>query len=245
MKTFKMITISCLVLCLIAGLQDVSYAASGSMTVTLQPGVEGKDAWVYSGDNQNRGDMDGGAFGSYGYLNNQRILLEFDDLSLIPSDRYDTPLTKAVLSIVEHEVFGANHQYRAHLYRITEPWNEMEVTWTHRTTTELWATPGVSFAEEWAWTDFTAQQWYQEVKFDITELVRGWLDGTYPNYGMILVPESLYIDPPGSPMNNYTGFYLSDHTIPDFRPKLTLVPEPATLALLIMGSFVLLRQRRR
>ena len=90
--------------------------------------------------------------------------------------------------------------------------------------------------------DFTAQQGYQAIEFDITELARAWLNGTYPNYGMVLIPETLYIDPPGSPTNNYTGLLLSDNAVSDYRPKLTLIPEPATILLIGLGIACLRRK---
>lgn len=208
--------------------------------IVLQPGPEGIDAGLYGHTpDANAGSAAIVGFGSFADTNNWRPIVQFD-LSAVPTG---FPLTQAILTMTEHEDSGSHHQYRAHAMRITEPWVESEVTWNNRTAADLWSTPGGSVAEDWASVEFTTQQGYQPLAFDVTALVQGWLAGTYPNYGVLFQPETLYIDPPGSPLNNYTSFLTSDYAEAAYRPMLTLIPEPAAFWLALLAG--LMRTRRR
>jgi hypothetical protein len=132
--------------------------------------------------------------------------------------------------------FRSAHQYRAHVYRITEDWNETSITWWKRDAYNNWGNEGVSYdnsrdfpvdfttSANWWWgeePDFTGIQF---IDFDLTTLVREWYQGDYPNYGFILVPETLWIDVEngGSTNNNYGGFALSDYPDAIYHPKLTI-----------------------
>ncbi|HKZ83253.1 MAG TPA: DNRLRE domain-containing protein [Anaerolineae bacterium] len=60
-------------------------------------------------------------------------------------------------------------------YRISSPWVESSVTWN----------TSPAFAEAYGSAPVThgAWGWYS---FDVTNLVRGWVNGTFPNYGIML-----------------------------------------------------------
>jgi uncharacterized repeat protein (TIGR01451 family) len=65
-------------------------------------------------------------------------------------------------------------------YRIGSSWSELSVTWNTRP----------SFAEAYGSTSITSEAWGWYA-FDVTDLVRGWVNGSVSNYGlMVRGPES-------------------------------------------------------
>ncbi len=70
--------------------------------------------------------------------------------------------------------------------------------------------------------------------WDITDLVRGWHEGTFANYGLALKASS------GASI--FPAFYSSDTGATDLRPTLvvTHVPEPGSIFLLLAGAIGLL-----
>lgn len=91
------------------------------------------------------------------------------------------------------------HHVSAH--RITAPWNETTVTFNNF---------GASYDPTVISTFVTSGNgWYQS---NITSLVQSWLDGTYPDYGVL-------IEQPESP---YTRYISSEFANPDFRPMLQI-----------------------
>ena len=62
------------------------------------------------------------------------------------------------------------------VHRITNPWEACEVTWNNF---------GGSYAPEVEGTFNASTDWAWH-SCDVTSLVGGWLNGTYPNYGLLL-----------------------------------------------------------
>ena len=106
-----------------------------------------------------------------------RSLVKFD-LSAIPPG---TQITQATLSLyLVNSCDTGNRTHTVTPYRITSGWSETSVTWNTRP----------SFAEAYGSSSVSSQT-YQRYTFDITNLVRGWVNGTLPNYGVMLRgPES-------------------------------------------------------
>ncbi|MBV7332569.1 DUF11 domain-containing protein [Chloroflexi bacterium TSY] len=109
-----------------------------------------------------------------------RSLMQFD-LSAIPAD---TPIGEAILNVhVDAACFVNNGRLTIAAYRIDDSWAESTATWNSQ--------PG--FAEAYgSFVVLTAPTWYQ---LEITELVRGWVNGTWPNLGLMLRADS---ESPGS-----------------------------------------------
>jgi len=101
-----------------------------------------------------------------------RSLIQFD-LSSIPTG---TPISSASLRVYlvgSYDWPGKTRTITA--YRIGSTWSESSVTWnTQPTFGEAYGSAAVT---ERAWG------WYS---FDVTNLVRGWVNGTLPNYGVML-----------------------------------------------------------
>jgi len=107
--------------------------------------------------------------------NRYRILLQIDTDSLPPLDPafagLPIPWTPQQLVTL-------------HVYPITTPWDPTSVTWTFP-----WQNPGGDFHEDVHafYTFGSPPQDTQEI--DLTPIFRYW--NTSPNYGMIIIPESL------------------------------------------------------
>lgn len=87
------------------------------------------------------------------------------------------------------------------IYRITDPWTEMGVTWANFGGAYD-PTPVASFAT-------TAVGWYS---VDVTSLVEDWMDGTYENYGFLFRQPDAYV----------SLFWSSEYSNPALRPKLEI-----------------------
>jgi hypothetical protein len=97
-------------------------------------------------------------------------------------------------------------------YRITSKWIEDEATWNNRLTATAWVTPGGEYLQEIDEVEFstTPDQYYN---FTITEAVRGWLNGTYAPYGILLLSTN-------ASAGNFTYFASSEDTNSSKRPKI-------------------------
>ena len=194
------------------------FSTKAAGQIVLQPGPDGYDTWLEGASaNSNFGSGETALIGSYLGVNNCLPLFQFD-LSSVPSTY---ALDSATLTLTEHWT-GDAHQYRVHVMRVTEPWSEAQATWNNRLTGVAWSTPGGgTLVDTGLYTEFICQSGYEPVTFDLTALVNGWLKGTYPNYGLLLMPEVLALGG-GGPENNYTNLYTSDSSNAAYRPKLTL-----------------------
>lgn len=66
-------------------------------------------------------------------------------------------------------------------YRVTADWNETSITWNNR--------PGYAEAIGSVTTTYNFQGW---LSLDLTNLVKGWVGGSQPNYGLVAIgPESI------------------------------------------------------
>lgn len=101
------------------------------------------------------------------------------------------------------------------LHRLTQAWEELEATWNVHTTGNAWASPGGDFhATVYASQAFTAIADFVQ---DIAPLVRGWVAGTWPNYGLLIKHST------ESGSSAYSGFAPSDHATAAWWPKLEVV----------------------
>lgn len=67
-----------------------------------------------------------------------------------------------------------------HLHRLTSDWNESTTTWLN------WATPGGDFDDSLSYSAYLPGQDNCLLTLDITGLVRAWVSGIHPNYGLLL-----------------------------------------------------------
>ena len=130
-----------------------------------------------------------------------RGLIKFD-LSSIPSN---ATITGATLYLYENNNKAGQITY---IYRVTSNWNENTVTWL------TWNLLGGDFDNSVAYFSFMPDQNNCMLTMDIANLVQLWVNGTYPNHGLML-----YSTGPNSKIDYVTK---EDGTASE-RPKLNIV----------------------
>jgi hypothetical protein len=99
-------------------------------------------------------------------------------------------------------------------YRVTDPWMEELVTWSNR--------PGS--AEAYGSLNLVAGGYddFHYYDWTVTDLVQAWVDGSYPNHGLLLR---------GDETSSLRGFF-SWESGPDYEPQLVVnyTPPPPTLS---------------
>jgi hypothetical protein len=151
---------------------SLTYAST--QTITLQPGSEGKDSDVYEGNPSNNS---GGYTALWvGYSTSKwRAYLQFD-LSPTPLPT-GAVVTNAYLKLYQYNFLGSG-SFSVGLYKVTGNWGENSITWNNQPTSSSGAE---AFRTIYTSTG-TWRTWY------IDDLVKGWLDGSISNYGMLLKP---------------------------------------------------------
>lgn len=196
----KKILLSTLIAVLALGtLSTVKSFATGPVTVTIQPTAdESKETYItpYCGDVNQGGNRlylyDDGNWEA-------RNLLQFD-LSLIPGG---STITSSELYL--YTLFGYSDSHSASLvaHRLMKDWVEGDgamwcmgnpdtlggATWQNASSGNPWTTPGGDYdaVAEDSENVGASYTWYD---WNLTSLTQKWHDGTVPNYGVILVPES-------------------------------------------------------
>lgn len=186
----------------------------GTYTILFQPNATyGNDTYIRNSQvNSNFGSSSTLLIGSPGTsgsnLRDRGILLF--DLGVIPKEAV---VSSAVLRL--NESFDSSGS-TINLHRVTSQWTEFGATWNNATTTQLWTTVGAdydSIVEASNSTPFSSQDL---VFFNTTNLVRGFVNKTYGNYGMLL---KLAAEPGHF---NYLQYHSSDSSTASSRPLLNV-----------------------
>src|SRR3989344_3951468 len=150
--------------------------------------------------------------------NGRNAIFEFD-ISTLPAN---STIQGATLRLYATDVTEDDEAAEIPVYRITRSWEEGTgdnvqtndgATWKYYDNQDNWDNSGGDYDNfEWSSQDVTDQDlWYE---WDITQLVTNWYNGTYDNYGMLLLTES-----------NNVGtktFASSEHSDSSIRPQLIL-----------------------
>lgn len=129
-----------------------------------------------------------------------RAVLKFDLNSLSVGTQV-SHATLRLWGILQGEYNSNTHNAA----RITEDWNSPEVTWCDRLTGTTWGMPGVSFttagqASVWVPSkfgedlppdsnSFPYEEW---IEWDLTEIVKEWVEQGQPNYGIVVYQTDLF-----------------------------------------------------
>lgn len=142
-------------------------------TFTLQPGSEGKDAFVSTGiSDDNTGDSN---YLLVGYnLFDNRTYLQFDlDPNPIPAGAV---ITDARIKLYQDAMFFQSKTFNGAIYPVTSQWEEDEITWNNQPNS---SSTFVTFPTLYD----TTGTW---VTCHIEDFVKGWLDGSITNYGLLI-----------------------------------------------------------
>jgi len=142
-------------------------------TLTIQPGSEGKDAYVIDDEpDTNIGD-NGYLFAGFNPFKH-RTYIEFD---LNPSPLpVGAVIIDARLKLYQDAILLLPGNFNGGLYPVTSNWEENEITWNNQPTSssDIVALPTLYD---------TTGTW---VTCHIEDFVKGWLDGSISNYGLLL-----------------------------------------------------------
>lgn len=129
-----------------------------------------------------------------------RGLVRFD-LSDIPAG---STITSARFYLVPQDDRTGQATY---IYRLTTGWSEASANWQ-----SPWSSPGGDFDSNLSYAQILNEQKNCAIEVDITGLVQAWVDGDFPNYGMLLYAVG------SSPPLRYTS--KEDSANPEQAPRL-------------------------
>ncbi len=113
-----------------------------------------------------------------------KSFLDFN-ISSIPSG--DT-IVLATLQV--YTAVASTNNVTLGIYRVTSNWNEASINWTYRTATEIWDGAGGDYNPTSINSVQFANQSGVYYNFTITDLVRNWVNGSYTNYGLVIIAPS-------------------------------------------------------
>ena len=238
----------CQVLCALSLALVLLLPSLVQAAVTVQPNeAASKDVFVYQGFANNGFDTGSAGFGSgFGqYLSagltgdghDTKALLQFD-LSTISAQYTAAQVAagsaKLTLQVIPTSGSGfgnspdATRPVTIDLSPITSSWSESTTTFSGQ------PTAGASVASA------VISNVNVPVTFEINSLVSQWLSGSLANNGLVLTQRSVVGTPGG---NLYVALF--DSSAGTVAPSLTVVPEPASVALALTALPLLVWQFRR
>jgi PKD repeat protein len=109
----------------------------------------------------------------------RRILIEFD-LASIPAN---SNVLDATLFLYED---NKKDNQTIHLHRMTNSWDERQVTWADRSAGTPWSTPGGDYDAATTVATFIPDVDNQYREIDVTSVTQAWVNGSDDNYGLLL-----------------------------------------------------------
>ena len=183
---------------------------TGYSVYNEQPNAaNGEDTYIYTNNNDSHSADQTILIGNASTLGNPeyRGLLKFNVSS---SELSGNTLTSAIIQLYVESI---TTNLTVKLFRVTSDWNESSAGWQNSTLTGFWTASGGNYSEEITSAYINeSSKWYN---LSILTLARGWVNGSYPNQGFILIPYQSI----GGQLIEITS---SDSATPANRPKLTI-----------------------
>lgn len=199
--------------------------------VVLQPNeAQSKDAKVYSFLPTMNFQSDLGVVGS-GVTHSFKSLLQFD-LAAVPIPAGEITLAtlelycSAITPITDVPDSGPGN---VSIFQATATWTETGVTWN--------TFPALATTAEDTLFIGEAGRWFT---FDVTSLVQDWQSGVTPNHGFAIIMDSPFGQVSFLDADGLAGA----NPDPTLAPRLTVVPEPGSAALVFLGGTLLGLRRR-
>lgn len=144
-----------------------------------------------------------------------KALVRFD----LPADPACTRITSATLSLYNYTHASSANGGTVSVYPVSRPWIDSQATWNQASAGNNWAAAGMQAGTDYQTSPMTSITinttsgvWRD---FDVTAIVQGWIDGTFPNNGFVVRSPTRGAKP---------LFYSSGYTgNPGLRPRLTIV----------------------
>lgn len=178
--------------------------------------------------------------------NQQRTLIRFD-LSGIPTEDV---ILSATLRLYGTRFGGFNTTTTMDVYRLTEGFEETQVTWNRRNVSTAWTTGGGTSVGKTGTSDvdpYATRVGLQDTgwfEWDVKDLVAEWHAGTHANHGVMIratVGNTLTFTSREGLANAGIGAEFTPELVVEHDP----VPEPASLLALAGGVAALARRRKR
>jgi hypothetical protein len=230
-----------IIICVTAGLILTFSSIARSNTTLIQPGpTDIKDTWVYDNEDYSHGDW-GNLLANELSTWDQRILIEFTDLSALPSG---ATINSAKLGLYRYDAHPSGDPVTLDAHQITSSWAE-SVAYSTQPSYNSTIESSVTLSG-------TADGWYE---WDVTNLVQQWVDGSIPNYGVAIFDHGTGLRQNFVSSDNI-GATLPSWAIPptdtSLRPRLfvdftpTIIPAPGAILLGSIGAGLVgwLKRRR-
>ncbi|RJQ17201.1 hypothetical protein C4573_04070 [Candidatus Woesearchaeota archaeon] len=188
---------------------NTTYNGDGTYTTTYQPGPDdGKDNYLWAAFTDT----------NYGTSSSLLVYKNFDSNALVEFNITDIMNINSSISVVNATFFvykfDSNSGSRnSKVWRIAKNWSEATSSWTNASAGDPWSTAGGDMGSaEYDSISSTAPVWDP---FNVTNLTKEWINGTYANYGFLIKGGGLTTDD----QTFYSSDYPTDATL---RPKLTI-----------------------
>lgn len=188
---------------------DVALYQQPAGTMARQPtAIPGTDAYIWAYNKTTNYGGDDETWVATDSNNTALALFKFD-LAGIPAG---ANITRAILSVYHRDGNDPDVPISAH--RITNAWNEDDVTWEKRDIWQYWNIPGGDFDPNAVTTILVGPSDKMRYEWELTGLVQGWHSGQYENFGAALrtVAPGIFGE----------RFDTSDHADPTHHPRLTI-----------------------
>lgn len=223
----------------VAAVVGVSTVAGAAQYVVQPNEAASKDAWAYQFGPYGSAFPNMLAVGNTGptSAHSQQSAVQFDLSSVATTaDQVQSAVIRLYLADATVSGFGANpsaaYPISISMYGATSDWTEGSLVWATLPTYNPVAADTEVISTYGLW-----------VEFDVTDLAKGWLDGSVSNYGVRLIQDVMV----RNASNIAVIGVFNSASVAGFEPSLvvTTVPQPAAITMMGLAGTALLRRRRR
>lgn len=199
-----------------------------------------------------------GAVGT-GYIqewtNGDHVLMKINDAAFAGLAKTGDPFVDGTTKLVGASLqLGINPDFRTpslSLWRVNADWSDTAATWNTTDGSTAWSPAWINSQMSGGPATLVTSTAYSSligspsISFDVTALLQSYIDGSLPNFGLVLGGSG-----PAWLIGVQEAIYLTEYGTDWLRPTLVIetlqmLPEPASGALLLLAGAVLAATRRR